>query len=162
MYTNFIFSVDTYINHSFSIVSLNNLRKIIWNLIMRESATILRQHPPIHCGGWEYIIEASCGWKPETIIGSSTQHRRSGRWMYSLRLREMVVNAWRVPAGRSNPCHPAPPRHQRVGHYLATAVTTAQRLMHAIVAASRPELPCFRRDRRQMHSYGCRRMHPYI
>lgn len=38
---------------------------------------------------------------------------------------------------------PAPPRYQRVSHYLATAVTTAQRLMHAIVAASRPELPCF-------------------
>lgn len=39
----------------------------------------------------------------------------------------------------------SPSTHQRVSHYLATAVTTAQRLMHAIVAASRPELPCFRR-----------------
>jgi len=65
--------------------------------------------------------------------------------MYSLRLREMVVNAWRVPAGRSNPHHPLPPPpHERVSHYLATAVTAAQRLMHAIVTASRPELLCFR------------------
>lgn len=37
-----------------------------------------------------------------------------------------------------------PPLHERVSHYLATAVTTAQRLMHAIVTASRLELPCFR------------------
>jgi len=36
-------------------------------------------------------------------------------------------------------------RHQRVSRYLATAVTTAQRLMRAIVAASRPKLPRFRR-----------------
>lgn len=67
--------------------------------------------------------------------------------MYSLRLREMVVNARRVPGpvGESSPCLPASRRHQRVSHYLAAAVTTTQRLMHAIVAASRPELPCFRR-----------------
>lgn len=65
--------------------------------------------------------------------------------MYSLRLREMVVNAWRVPTGQGNPHHSPLLPHQRVSHYLATAVTTAQRLMHAIVAASRPELPCFRR-----------------
>lgn len=52
---------------------------------------------------------------PETIIGSSTQHLSlwSDRWLYSLRLRQMVVNAWRerVP-GRSreqNPPAPTPP-----------------------------------------------------
>jgi len=36
-------------------------------------------------------------------------------------------------------------RHQRVSRYLASAVTTAQRLMRAIVASSRSEQPRFRR-----------------
>lgn len=53
---------------------------------------------------------------PETIIGSSTtQHLSlwSDRWLYSLRLREMVVNAWReylpVSPESKTPAPPPPP-----------------------------------------------------
>ena len=59
--------------------------------------------------------------------------------MYSLRLREMVVNAKRTPVCWGDPFLPLPSDKGR-GHYLATAVTTAQRLMHAIVAARPTEL----------------------
>jgi len=69
---------------------------------------------------------------------------------------EITRNGCKCLESTSRPHHPPPPRHQRVSHYLATAVTTAQRLMHAIVAASRPELPS---DHRQTHSYRCGRTH---
>lgn len=60
--------------------------------------------------------------------------------MYSLRLREMVVNAKRTPVCWGDPFLTLPPPRTRAGYYLATAVTTAQRLMHAIVAARPTEL----------------------